>query len=480
MNIANLLAVLRARWIVVLITMVLVVVGAVYVALTRPQVYVSTASIILSLHPDPVAMLYGGGGPAIINTELEVLRSDRVALRVVRNLKLADMADLRKGWQGGGKDAMPFETWLVRMLQGGLDVSVGKAGGQVINISYTSGSPQFASSVANAYVQAYMETSIELKIDPARQYSAFFNDQVNEARETLEKAQSRLSKFQQEKGLLVTDDRVDVEMSKLASLSQQLMTIQNARADLATRQAQAARNADQVSEIMGNPILVGLRGDVAKSESRLTELLARYGDNHPQVQDARTALADVRRRLEIETRNVTGNMRVNVQIQASREGELRAELEVQRQRVLQLKEVRDEGAVLARDVENARRIYDLLFNRASQTNLESQNRLSNATILSQAVPASAPSSKTMKFITMGVVGGIGAGFALALLVEQIDQRVRTASALRAALDVPVLGVMPRPQLPKKKRSFKLLARRKPKPDTLTSGLAPPGTSSKVD
>ena len=469
MNIANLIAVIRARWFIVIITLVLGAAGGFYVGSTRPQVYSSTASLILSVHPDPVAMLYGGGTPALVNTELEVMRSDRVAQRVVRNLKLTELADLRRGWQATTKGAMSFDAWLVRLLQNGLDVSAGKVGGNVVNISYTSGEANFAATVANAFVQAYMETSIELKIDPARQYSLFFNDQVKEARDTLEKAQLRLSHFQQEKELLVTDERLDIETARLNSLSQQLLTIQAARMETSTRQAQVNTNAEQVTEVLTNPTLVSLRSELAKMEAGLTDLLARYGDNHPQVISARTQVRDIKRRLEVETRNVIGNMAVNVRIQQDREAEVLVAMSEQRQKVLQMKVVRDEGAVLARDVENAQRTYDLLFNRASQTNLESQNRLSNATILTQAVPASAPSSKTMKFLGMGLAGGIGGGMVLCILIEQIDHRVRTSSEISAVLELPVLGTMPKPTLGRRQR--KLLARQ-PKDKGKNKGKAP--------
>jgi succinoglycan biosynthesis transport protein ExoP len=443
MNLAHLLAVVRARWIIVLLTLIVAMSVSVTILLLRPQAYVSTASIILSVRPDPVTLIYGGGTPALINTELEVLRSDRVATRVVRNLKLVDMADLRKQWEAESSGEIGLDAWLARLLQSGLEVSVARAGGNVLLVTYTSTDAKFAAIVANAFVQAYMETSIELKIDPARQYSTFFTEQVNESRDVLEKAQTKLSKFQQDKGLLVTDERMDIETTRLAAISQELLSVQSARTDSVSREAQVARNANQTQEVMSNAALQNLKSELLRAEARLAELASRYGDNHPQVQEARTAVTDLKRRVEAETRTVVGSMGTTVRIQASKEAEVRAQLEAQRQKVLQLREVRDEGAVLARDVENAQRTYDLLFNRASQTNLESQNRLSNATVLSPAVPATI-AAKTAKFLLIGLLAGLGGGLALALLVEQHDKRLRTASDVIFDLGIPIVGMIPPP------------------------------------
>ena len=96
--------------------------------------------------------------------------------------------------------------------------------------------------------------------------------------------------------------------------------------------------------------------------------------------------------------------------------------------MLGLKETRDQGAVLQRDVDNAQHSYDLVYNRASQTNLESQNRQSNATVISQATTPSMPSSpKVMSVLLMGIFGALGLGLGTALLLEQFDKRMRTTS-----------------------------------------------------
>lgn len=455
LNLLRLLAVLRARWIVGVLVAVVVAAWGVGYALTRPQIYVATASLILDAKPDPVSsMVYGSStSPAFVNTQLDIMRSDRVAQRVVRNLKLVDMADLRKDWESSGSGSVSFESWIVDRIQRGFDVSVARAGGGVVNISYSGTEPRFCAAVANAYVQAYMETSIELKIDPAKQYTSFFNEQADEARQTLEKAQSRLSKFQQEKGILATDERMDVEMTRLNMLSSELVSVQTQKTDVSSRQGQLAKNLDSLPEVQGNTGVASLRGELGRAEQRLAELSSRLGDNHPQVQEARASVTDLRARLQSETAKVAKGLGVNVNIQSAREAEVRAAVEAQRTRVLQLKEVRDEGAVLARDVDNAQRMYDLVFNRARQTDLESQNRQTNATVLSAALPPNQPVSKTMKYITMGVVGGLALGVLAALLVEQFDRRLRTPTDAINALGLPVIGIMPRPTAGRRWRGF---------------------------
>jgi len=117
-------------------------------------------------------------------------------------------------------------------------------------------------------------------------------------------------------------------------------------------------------------------------------------------------------------------------------------MEQQRAKVLKMKEVRDEAAVLQREVEHAQRAYDGVMARLNLTNLESQNTLTNATVLMPATEPAKPSSPQLVF-NMAVALGAGAcaALALALLREVTDRRVRTLEDISRGMGLPVLGVL---------------------------------------
>jgi polysaccharide biosynthesis transport protein len=477
MNPAHILGVIRARWLPAVVVFALVLGTAVTMTILAPKRYTATATLVIDAKPDPVSsMLYGGAtSPAVMNTQLEVFRSDRVAQRVVRNLKLGEVPETRRDWERSSRGEGTIENWLVDSVQRGLDVQVATAGSNVVNVSYKGLDPQMVATLANAYVQAFLETAVELRVDPAREYSGFFGKQVDEARTALEAAQTRLSKFQQAQGIIATDDRFDVEMSRLNMLTQELVAMQSQANDSSSRQAQAANNADRLTEVLGNPLVAGLKSDVNKAETRLRELNSRYGDSHPQVVEARASLAELKLRLAAETRTVTGSVGVTARIDRSREAQVRASAEEQRAKVLRMKEVRDQGAVLARDVENAQRSYDLLLNRFNQTSLESQNRQSNASLLARATPPSYPSSpKVTANILMGLFFGVALGLGVAFGLEQFDKRIRAPGDAVAAIGLPVIGIMPTPVVSKRLRGQLALAQ-----DRMISGrrLPAPGKGS---
>jgi polysaccharide biosynthesis transport protein len=457
MSLRQCLAVLGARWRGALFVFVLTVVSSVALSLWLPKQYAATASVVVDFKPDPVtALIYGGAPPpGLMGTQVEVLQSERVARRVIRNLKLADSPQVREQWLAATAGKGSIETWLLDAFQKRLDVKPSREAG-VISITYRAPDANFAAGVANAFVQAYMETTLALRVDPAKQYSAFFDDRAKDARETLERAQTKLSAFQRAKGIIATDERFDVETSRLNELSSQAVALQALKSEAGSRQAQAlGASADKMQEVLNNPLIGTLKADVSRAEARLQELNSRLGNDHPQVVEAKANIESLRARILAETQRVTGGVGVSDNIARQRGADVRAALESQRAKVLQMKAVRDDGAVLARDVESAQRALDTVVARFNQSSLESQTTQSNISLLTAAEPPLEPSSPKLLLNTVVAVllGGLLAVGGV-LLLELMNRRVRSAEDVSATLGLPLLGVL----APTQRRRFPGLQR----------------------
>ena len=444
MNLSQFLSVVRARWWVALLVFLLTVAVAVGVSLVLPKQYTATATLVVDqLRPDPVAgaAYTGNPSPAFMATQIDVLKSERVAQQVMTNLHLMDDPGVKEAWAKAAKGSGSAETWLVENLQVPLEVKPSRES-NIISVTYKAGTAERAATYANAFMQAYLDVSLKLKVDPAKQYSNFFDSRAKELRANVERAQSKLSAYQREKGVVIASDgQIDVESSRLNELSSQLGALQAVNAGAGTREA----HASSAQEVTSSPIVAGLRSDVTRAEARLQELTSRLGDNHPQVIEARATISSLRGRLDAETRRVSGAVGVVSSINRQREVELRAALEVQRARVLKMRTAREEGAVLVRDVENAQRAYDAVLTRLNQSSLESQTTQSNAYVLAEAAPPIEPSSpKITRNAMLASILGILLGVGAAILLEYTDRRVRTVDEVSELLGLPVFGVLPKP------------------------------------
>ncbi len=447
MSFPQFLRILRARWKSALSILLLIVGATLALSLLLPKKYTATAALVIDVKsPDPIAgvVLAGLTTPGYMATQADIIQSDRVAQRVVRELKLNESAESRAKWVEATEGAGEFEAWLAEALQKHLDVKPARES-NVINLSYTSPDPKFSAALANAFVQAYIDTNLELRVDPAKQYSSFFDSRAKELREALEKAQTKLSGYQKLHGIVAADERFDVENARLNELSSQLVALQALSAESSSRQAQARSSPDELQDVINNPVVAGLRADLSRLEARLQELGAKLGDAHPQVVELKANITELRSRAEAETRRVSSSMGINNTINKSREGFVRAALDAQRNKVLKLKDQRDEALVLQRDVETAQRAYDAVGARLTQTSLESQSNQTNVAVLNRAaVPFRHASPRLL--LNMVVAGFIGVllAAATALLRELADRRVRGPEELSLALGLPVLGELPPP------------------------------------
>jgi uncharacterized protein involved in exopolysaccharide biosynthesis len=222
--------------------------------------------------------------------------------------------------------------------------------------------------------------------------------------------------------------------------------LQALASETGSRQAQArGESADKMQEVLNNPLISGLKADLSRAEARLQELQSRLGDAHPQVVEAKANIAALRSKVDAEIKRVSGGVGVSNTITRQRVADVRSSLEAQRNKVLRLKAVRDEGAVLMRDVESAQRAFELVMQRFNQTTLESQNTQSNIHPLTAATAPLEPSSpkivlNSLLSVFLGVLLAVG----ITLLLELMDRRVRSVEDIGAALGLAVIGVLPKP------------------------------------
>lgn len=446
MSFYQFLLILRARLWVIVLTLVAVVGSVVAVSLLLPKQYTATTSLVVDAKSnDP---LLGGLIPAQIvpgymATQLDIINSDRVARRVVSLLRMDQSPVVQDQWREDTDGQGDIKVWLGALLKKKLDVQPSRES-NVITISYEGGEPQFVAAVANAWAQAYIDTSLELKVEPARQYAKWFDGQNATLREDLEAAQKRLSDFQQKQGIVAADERLDMENARLSELSSQLSMVQAQRVDARSRQSQA-NNAESLPEVMSNGLIQSLKADLARQEGMRDQLAGRLGTNHPDVAKVDAEIGNLRQRINTEVRRIVSSLGTNTRASQQREADIKAALEAQKKRVLDLKAKRDQIAVLQRDVENAQRAYDLVTQRLAQTNLESQTQQTNVAVLTPAVAPLMPSGpkivlNTVLALILGALLALGA----ALLLELMDQRVRGMEDLQQLDGLTLLGVIPGP------------------------------------
>ena len=445
MRLSQILAILAARRWIALWVFSLTVLVTTLLSFLLPKTYTSSATVVINAKgADPVTgqMLPAALMPGYMATQFDIIASRNVALKVVEKLQIAQNPTARAKFQEATDGQGDIKDYYADQFLQGLEVKPSRES-SVIEISYRGPDPGFSAALANAFAEAYIQTSLELKTNPAKQASLFFDNQIKALRTDVEKAQAKLSAYQQAHGITTSEGRLDVEMARLDELSSQLVVAQAQTYDSNSRRTQLKRGgASDSPEILSNSLIQGLKSQLVQAEAKLSEVSQRLGVNHPQYQSAQQDVNNLRQSIQSEIGKTSSSVGQSAQVSQMREGEIKAALEAQKQRVLKLKGEQDEMAVLLREVDSAQRIYDSALLRFGQTSLESQSGQTEISVLNPATPPLKHSSpKILINIVLSIfLGGLLAvGFAIA--TEMLDRRVRSADDLAQLTALPVLAAL---------------------------------------
>lgn len=444
MTFSQFLAILRARWKIVVSITALAVLTTMAINKLMPNRYSANAVVMVDIKtPDPVAgmVLPGLMAPTFMTTQADVATSQRVLDRVIRNLQLENDPRMQAMWAASGsKDS--FKLWLAAQLRQSLKVSPSRES-NVIDIAYLGDSPEAAARMANSFARAYIDVTAELRAEPARAFGASFETLAAQLRARLEKASEKLTRYQKDAGLMSTDERLDVETSKLADLSSQVLQLEAMAKDGDVRLSAArARGADNTTESTGSTVIASLKTQLAGEETQLQEIKTRLGDAHPTVQQQEAAVQNLRKRLDNELARVTSQIGNSSSIASGRLAAARIALEDQRVKLLKLKEQRAALNLMVRDVENLQRAYDVVQARVSQATMEASSTQTNLSIIQEAQPPLSPASpKSVLNTIVALVLGTLLACATAIGVELIDRRVRSNEDIIRQLGMPLVGVL---------------------------------------
>ena len=431
MRLHQFFSIVRARSRLALAIFLGVLVIAAAWLLVRTPAFVARAPVLVDVRTDPVGTtpLQGMVSPSYIATQIDVVKSRAVAERVVKLLPPNEEPMLRL--RAKASESPSPDEWIITQIQRELDVTPARES-NIIQIGWTGQSAQEAARVANAYAEAYMNTNVDLRTSPAKHYTAWFEQQMQQARDRLQGARSRLAQFQQKSGLISTTGQNDYEQQRLNDLSTQLLAAQT-------------RRVSAVPETTQSPAVTQLRSEVGRLQAKVDEANETLGANHPKMQQLRAELRSMQARLAEESANA-GRMAVaSTEASGQRIRELQAQLEAQKARVLSMARDRADFSVLEQEVAAAQKAYDTVYADAAQSRLQSMSTQGNVVFLGAAAAPLLPKGPNAAQ-TMAIAAACGLLLAIlgSLVAEIANRRVRSTADLESLTGLPILGVLPAP------------------------------------
>jgi uncharacterized protein involved in exopolysaccharide biosynthesis len=238
MSLRLLIDIVRSRLGLIIVTLLVTVAVAGTLTYLEPRRYVATTSMVLNLEDEkpfervevPAAL-----SSSYLATQLDIIRSQRVAVRVVEQERLHEQPGWRQAYQDSGVTSVPIQYWIAGVIAENLEVET-LQNSRVVNVMYQSEDPAEAARMANAYAKAFVATTLDLSIEPARRSTAWFDQQLKTQRARLDEVRARMARLQAEKGVAGLDEKLGTETSRLDEISRNLVEAQAATAAARGRQ----------------------------------------------------------------------------------------------------------------------------------------------------------------------------------------------------------------------------------------------------
>src|SRR5208337_2949690 len=220
-----------------------------------------------------------------------------------------------------------------------------------------------SAAVVNAHAMEYMRQGIEIRSQADREAERFLQDKLVELKEKLEKSEIALNDYRREKGiipgLMSVNGKDAVVLDRLADLSKELTTARIARIGLEA-QLQMIKNQhyDSLPAVMGNSLVQTLESQLNDLYGQNASMSNQFKPDYPPLAQLQAKVRETQDRLGAEIDRVVKGIETSYQEATDREDKLQAELDRQRTITLGLNDAAVGYAMLDREVDTNRQLYD--------------------------------------------------------------------------------------------------------------------------
>ena len=402
--------------------------------------------------------------PTDLDTEVRILKSDLLALQVIRQLNL----DKQPEFEAKGKtspsslelttDAMQPDSArtsaVLATFKGNLQVAL-VPNTRIIEVRYRSPDKNIAARVVNTLANTYVEQNFKTRFESTMQASDWLSKQLVDLQIKVETSQEKLVKYQKEHEILGIDEKQNITTAKLDELNRELTSAESIRMEKESiyhlvqtgdsDSIAAAANVDGASRgsSANSALLEKLREQQADLKIQVAQLSTQFGPSYPKLAQLNSQLKEVDAEIQTEIRKVAARLRGDYLAAVQRESMLRTALEQQKQEANKLNESAIEYSLLKRDVDANRTLSEGLLERLKEAGVTAGLRSNNFRIVDVArVPTSPSGPNLLRNLGFALALGLSTGIGLAFLLESMDNTVRTPEQAQTISALPSLGMIP--------------------------------------
>jgi succinoglycan biosynthesis transport protein ExoP len=414
-----------------------------------------------------------------LQTEANILMSDALAMRVIKDLHLETSQDFYPPAKGGGAllpawllfwkkpvepmnvplDQAPNRRYAVlKIFASHLKVEP-VTGTRLIDVHYSSPDPRMAAAVVNHLISALTDYTFQTRFTATAQASTWLTTQLDDLRRQTESLQAKTIALQRDTGMFGNDESHNVVLARLESLNESLTAAESNRIlKEAIYHAASSGDPELISSLSGNSgvgamasmanslaLIQSLRGQEATVKAELDQDRVKYGSAYPRVAELQAEWNGVEQSIHDEIRRIGERAHTDYQIAAQAERSAREEFEKQKKIANALNDKAIAYGLAKQEADSSRDVYEGLLAKLKQAGVLEGLRSTNITVVSPASipPPNRPKSPNLLlYYAAALAAGLGFGSALALLRDATDTKVRSLEDVERITSSPLMGMIP--------------------------------------
>lgn len=458
----------KRKWLILGLAVLIGAVTLLIVNMMTP-IYRSTATLLVEQSRSKVAPteeVYAsvGDGREHFQTQVEILKSRALAVRVVDKLglithpdfdprqrevswmgrlrQLVGLASAERNWTDDELQKAAIGALVSRMTVEPVRLS------QLIKVSFESSDPTTAAGVANAIAESYIESDVEARVQMNERASEWLGERLAGLKSNLEDSERTLQEYRERKQMIATKGleqsgatrQIEDVMARTLAARQRRFAAEHAYNQITG----AKGDLDVLPIVMRNPFVQSLKEVEGAAEKRVLELANRYGPDHPRMVQAQAELQQSRNNTRREVETVVASLKRDYELAQANENALERALGAAKANVQSLNRKEFDLASLERAVGTNRQIYELFLNRFRETRASREMQATSvARITDEAMASQYPvKPKKEQAVSIAFVLGLMLGALIALLVERLDNTVKSADDAEEKLGQPMLTTLP--------------------------------------
>src|SRR5260221_2140296 len=455
---------LRNLWLVVLINATAL--GAMFVWLVHhPPQYASKSVVQIDGEQPRVLAKVEGVQPQILtsddylNTVAQSFSSETLMLRVARATGLEKDPILSPPLPDGKPNS---DKAIAQKMLSGISAAI-RRGTRLIEVTVLDEEAERANKVADAVVAEFIRQTVEQQYSVSRMASQFLQEEANKLKAKLEADEQQLQEYKERYDALSLEKSENITTEQLKELYDRAMAAKNDRIKLESDIEQVKR-ADpedfagllQIASVQAIPQVAELQSQVNTAKGELRQLLTAHlsaykkPERQPKYIRAQASIEQLQDSLNATLRKARTLLAARYKTAQNTEDKLAAAFHEQEQAALDMNRIGIPYNVLRREVDSERSMYDSLMMRVRETTISAEIKSSPFHVVQEPTDSITPvKPEKRKMMLVALVFGIVVSGVVLVLMDSLDNTLRSVDQAEEFLGLPTLGTVPEEKLRKR-------------------------------